>query len=274
MILQSTALQLNGRNLASNAHPSQGGSTRPEQRRSIYEWIRERASQHRSGRDNRSANLALGDLRHCLNWQEGESESAYRTANISDRFPCFSRWLWAICIPHKFKPSNYSKYNGKIEPWQWLRMYSTAIKPVGGNNDIKGIFMPMALEPVPPQWFDKLWLDSMDSWEGIQRMFAKNFSMILTRASIRHEAQEDLEERTRERFSDRNRQENRGNDHRGNQGGQFGRRRGLDNTIALMEKPRNTSKPRRFEDLLSQPCPFHKTPSTCRRVQTAQRTRS
>jgi hypothetical protein len=35
-------------------------------------------------------------------------------------------------------------------------MYSTAIEPAGGDNDIKAIFMPMALEPVPPQWFDKL----------------------------------------------------------------------------------------------------------------------
>jgi hypothetical protein len=48
----------------------------------------------------------------------------------------------------------------------------------------------------------------------------------------------------------------------GNQGGQSGRRRGLENTVALMEKPRKTGKPRQFEDLLSQPCPFHKTPST------------
>ena len=26
--------------------------------------------------------------------------------------------------PHKFKPSNHSKYDGKTEPKQWLRIYS------------------------------------------------------------------------------------------------------------------------------------------------------
>lgn len=77
VILQSAALQLNGRNLASIANPSQGGSSRPEQRRSVHEWLGERASQHRSIRDNRPANPVPGDLRHRLNRQEGGAQSEY-----------------------------------------------------------------------------------------------------------------------------------------------------------------------------------------------------
>jgi hypothetical protein len=49
----------------------------------------------------------------------------------------------------KFKPSNYSKYDGKTEPREWLRVYSMACELAGGNNDTKALFFPMALEPTP-----------------------------------------------------------------------------------------------------------------------------
>ena len=46
--------------------------------------------------------------------------------------------------------------DGKTEPRQWLRIYSQSIELVGGDDDIKTLFFPMALETMPLQWFDKL----------------------------------------------------------------------------------------------------------------------
>jgi hypothetical protein len=50
------------------------------------------------------------------NWPEEGAESKHREVRTHDRFPCFSRRLASIRLPHKFKPSNHSKYNGKTEP--------------------------------------------------------------------------------------------------------------------------------------------------------------
>jgi hypothetical protein len=64
------------------------------------------------------------------------------------------------------------------------------------------------------------------------------------------------EERTRERFSDGC--DNRENyDSKGNQGGQQNRNRRPDNVVASADKPKKSSKPRRFEGLKNLPCPWH-----------------
>jgi hypothetical protein len=68
---------------------------------------------------------------------------------MHDRFSYFSRRLSSIQLPHKFKPSNHSKYDGKTEPKQWLRIYSQSIGLAGENDDIKALFFPIALENMP-----------------------------------------------------------------------------------------------------------------------------
>ena len=37
---------------------------------------------------------------------------------------------------------NHSKYDGKTEPRQWLRIYSQSIELAGGDDDIKTLFFP------------------------------------------------------------------------------------------------------------------------------------
>jgi hypothetical protein len=85
-----------------------------------------------------------------------------------------------VRLPHKFKPSNHSKYDGKTKPKQWLGIYSQSIKLAGGDDDIKALFFPMALETMPPQWFDKLSPRSIRGWGDLQRAFCENFASIIT----------------------------------------------------------------------------------------------
>lgn len=114
--------------------------------------------------------------------EEGQGESEYREARSNyrrartpdfertesfDRFPCFAERLQAMKLPHMFKPSNHSKYDGKIEPKQWLRVYSQSIELAGGDDDIKTLFFPMALEALPLQWFDKLKPGFIKYWEDL-----------------------------------------------------------------------------------------------------------
>ena len=82
-------------------------------------------------------------------WPEEGAESEFKEAGTHDRFPCFANRLASVRLPHKFKPSNHSKYDGKTEPRQWLRIYSQSIELAGGDDDIKTLFFPMALEAMP-----------------------------------------------------------------------------------------------------------------------------
>jgi len=79
----------------------------------------------------------------------------------------FANRLLSVRLPYKFKPSNHTKYDGKTEPKQWLRIYSQSIELAGGDDDIKALFFPMALEAMPLQWFDKLRPRSIRGWEDL-----------------------------------------------------------------------------------------------------------
>lgn len=63
---------------------------------------------------------------------------------------------------------------------QWLRIYSESIELVGGDDDTKALFFPMALETLPLQWFDKLRPGSIKTWGDLQKAFFENFAGILT----------------------------------------------------------------------------------------------
>ena len=71
----------------------------------------------------------------------------------------------------------------KTEPNQWLRIYSQSIELAGGDENIKVLYFPMALETVPLAWFDKLQPNSMDTWEQLQCKFCENFCGVLTHPS-------------------------------------------------------------------------------------------
>ena len=45
-------------------------------------------------------------------------------------------------LPYKFKLSNHTKYDGKIEPNQWLHICSQSIELSAGDDDIKVLYFP------------------------------------------------------------------------------------------------------------------------------------
>jgi hypothetical protein len=156
--------------------PTRSASHRQEnqsQRRSAFERLGPNRSHNRESRRNHSQSNRVEQPRESMSrvpvqtaprnyshqndsWQEEEVESKYREAGAHDRFPCFASWLALVWLLHKFKPSNHSKYDGKIEPKQWLRTYSQSIELASGDDDIKALFFPMALETMPLQWFDMI----------------------------------------------------------------------------------------------------------------------
>jgi hypothetical protein len=54
------------------------------------------------------------------------------------------------------------------------------IELAGGDDDIKTLFFPMALEAIPLQWFDQLCPGSIRGWEDLKRAFCENFTGIIS----------------------------------------------------------------------------------------------
>jgi hypothetical protein len=57
----------------------------------------------------------------------------------------------------------------------------------GGKIDTKALFFPMALEPVPLQWFSKLRKSLVDTWENLKTLFVEKFVGVLTRPNTKIE---------------------------------------------------------------------------------------
>jgi hypothetical protein len=65
----------------------------------------------------------------------------------------------------------------------------------GGSNTTKVVYFPMALEPAPLTWLESLPNDSIDSWEGLKKVFIDNFQGAITSAGTRHDLAQCKQER-------------------------------------------------------------------------------
>lgn len=129
IFLQSAVMQLRGRGPSMQDQPVQHQRDHSPQHQGS--WVHQSQGHHQQGSRN---NLEPEDLRNRLSGRDGGVESAYREGPVIDGFPCFSNRLRSTPLPYKFKTSNYSKYDGKIEPRQWLCVYSIASLRVGWRN--------------------------------------------------------------------------------------------------------------------------------------------
>ena len=107
-------------------------------------------------------------------------------ADNSDRFQALSRAFNNIEYPKDIKPTNIQKYDGKQEPAQWLRLYSTAISVAGEDTNTKVLYFQMALEPAPLTWLESLARESIHSWDDLKKAFIDNFQGSLRRVATRH----------------------------------------------------------------------------------------
>jgi hypothetical protein len=69
------------------------------------------------------------------------------------------------------------------------------VEVAGGSNTTKVVYFPMALEPAPLTWLESLPRDSIDSWEGLKKVFIDNFQGAITRAGTRHDLAQCKQER-------------------------------------------------------------------------------
>ena len=134
-LLRSTALRAHDGRTRSRlpARSTSHGQEDQNQRKSAFKRFGPSGSHNRESRRDHSQNYQVKQPRKTRSkvpiqtapqnyshqdngWLEGGVESEYIEAKTHDRFLCFANRLASIRLPHKFKPSNHSKYDGKTKP--------------------------------------------------------------------------------------------------------------------------------------------------------------
>ncbi|WVZ96598.1 hypothetical protein U9M48_042214 [Paspalum notatum var. saurae] len=84
--------------------------------------------------------------------------------------------------PTKFRPHLPEKFDGTVDPQEFLQIYSTAIIAAGGTNDVMANYFHVALTEADRTWLLNLLEGSVASWEALCRLFIANFAGSTPRA--------------------------------------------------------------------------------------------
>jgi hypothetical protein len=74
-----------------------------------------------------------------------------------------------------FRPHLPEKYDGTINPIEFLQIYSTSILAAGGNEAVMANYFPVALTGTTRSWLMNLPKGTLHSWSLLCHQFMANF---------------------------------------------------------------------------------------------------
>nr|CAE03541.2 OSJNBa0060D06.7 [Oryza sativa Japonica Group]CAE04515.1 OSJNBb0059K02.25 [Oryza sativa Japonica Group] len=77
--------------------------------------------------------------------------------------------------PPRFRPTITEKYDGSVNPTEFLQVYTTGIEAARGDDRVMANFFPMALKGQARGWLMNLPPASVHSWEDLCQQFTMNF---------------------------------------------------------------------------------------------------
>ena len=86
--------------------------------------------------------------------------------------------------PSSFSPKGIKTYDGDRDPETWLRIYTTAIKAAGGNQNTMANYLPVVLSPTVQDWLTGLPANSINSWGDLCAKFINNFQGTFTKPGV------------------------------------------------------------------------------------------
>nr|AAK26119.1 putative gag-pol precursor [Oryza sativa Japonica Group] len=140
----------------------------------------------RGGPDARLDIERRRDSRHAAHATEGASSSeAPLRSGHGGRPPvspvggagcrAFVASLRNVRWPPRFRPTITEKYDGSVNPAEFLQIYTTGIEAAGGDDRVMANFFPMALKGQARGWLMNLPPASVHSWEDLCQQFTTNF---------------------------------------------------------------------------------------------------
>jgi hypothetical protein len=89
--------------------------------------------------------------------------------------------LRMVVWPSKFRPHLPEKYDGTVNPTEFLQIYSTSILTAGGNEAVMANYFPIALTGMARSWLMDLPEGTLHSWSELCRQFMANFKSAYAR---------------------------------------------------------------------------------------------
>jgi hypothetical protein len=77
--------------------------------------------------------------------------------------------------PNKLKTGHINKYDRSSNPEEFIQVYQIVIEVVGGDDQVKANYLPMALSSAARSWFINLPGGSIYTWDQLCAMFIRNF---------------------------------------------------------------------------------------------------
>jgi hypothetical protein len=77
--------------------------------------------------------------------------------------------LRMVVYPHKFQPHLPEKYDGTVNPIEFLQIYSSSILTAGGNEAIMANYFHVPLTGTTRSWLMNLPEGTLDSWPELCR---------------------------------------------------------------------------------------------------------
>jgi hypothetical protein len=94
----------------------------------------------------------------------------------------FASHLRMVVWPPKFWPHLPEKYDGMVNPVEFLQIYSTSILAAGGNEAVMAKYFPIALTGMARSWIMNLLKGTLYSWSELYRSFMANFESAYARS--------------------------------------------------------------------------------------------
>jgi hypothetical protein len=89
--------------------------------------------------------------------------------------------LRMVVWPCKFRPSLPEKYDGTVNPAEFLQIYYTSILAARGNEAIMANYFPVALMGTARSWLMNLPEGTLDSWSELCHQFKANIESTFAR---------------------------------------------------------------------------------------------
>jgi hypothetical protein len=89
--------------------------------------------------------------------------------------------LRMVIRPRKFWPHLLEKYDGIVNPAEFLQIYSTSILTAGGDEAVMAIYFPVTLTGMARSWLMNLPEGSLTSWQELCRQFTANLESAYSR---------------------------------------------------------------------------------------------
>ena len=117
---------------------------------------RHRESRHEAEAEDQASSMPARDRRGSPTRRRSPPKGVARATGYGTGCRAFTNELRRVSWPTKFRPELPEKYDGSIDPVEFLQIYTTAVQVVGGSEKVMANYFHVALRGSARSWLMNL----------------------------------------------------------------------------------------------------------------------